>query len=43
MTPDWTGNAGGRPRRKPDTEALEAIYANPGEAMAAAKSDGAKN
>ena len=34
---EWTGNAGGRPRRKPLTEALEAIYANPLEALAAAK------
>jgi hypothetical protein len=33
---EWTGNAGGRPKRKPLTEALEAIYANPEEAMAAA-------
>jgi hypothetical protein len=34
---EWKGNAGGRPKRKPLTEALEAIYANPKEAMAAAK------
>ena len=35
--PEWIGNAGGRPKRKPLSEALEAIYANPTEAMAAAK------
>lgn len=34
---EWKGNAGGRPKRKPLTEALETIYANPKEAMAAAK------
>jgi hypothetical protein len=34
---EWKGNAGGRPKGKPLTEALEALYANPKEAMAAAK------
>ena len=34
---EWKGNAGGRPKRLPLSEALEAIYANPKEAMAAAK------
>jgi hypothetical protein len=34
---EWTGNAGGLPKRKPLAEALEAIYANPAEAMAAAR------
>jgi hypothetical protein len=39
---EWTGNAGGRPKRKPLTEALEAIYANPREAMAAARATAKK-
>jgi hypothetical protein len=32
-----SGNPGGRPKKKPLTEALEQIFANPKEAMAAAK------
>jgi hypothetical protein len=34
---EWKGNAGGRPKRKPLTQALEYVYANPKEAIAAAK------
>ena len=35
--PGHSGNPGGRPKKKLLTEALEAIYADPKEAMAAAK------
>jgi len=34
---EWKGNVGGRPKRKPLTEAPEATYADPKEAMAAAR------